>query len=300
MIWSSESLFAKAKLFYVKAQQAGIGSPDFALNAALCLELLSRSALSYVSPVLNADPQNEGQNIMFALGFPIKKGFPRSIPFHSVTIRLQQIIEEYQKKACGEFSDYFAGLRNEELHTGGAPFQNLKNAEWLPKFYQTVGILCTFMKKNIKEVLGSDYKEAQHLISELEESVKSKAKEKIGKSKAAFDALSTETKIEKITLAKADVSHARWGFAIISCPACGSDAALNGLRVKSGDPQYDDGLYSVVTFRASKLNCKACGLELTSTSELISAGLDVSYTQKEELDLHDYFQPEYQDEYNNM
>ncbi|MBT1705272.1 hypothetical protein [Chryseosolibacter indicus] len=300
MIWTSESLFAKAKLFYSKAQDAGVDSPDFALNSALSLELLSRSALSYVSPVLNADPQNEGQNILFALGFPLKKGFPRSIPFHSVTIRLEQIVDNYQKKACREFSEYFAGLRNEELHTGGAPFENLKNSEWLPKFYQTVAVLCEFMKKDIDEIVGDDAEHALELIKDQEESDNSKAKEKIGIAKAAFGKLSKQQQEAKTLLAATDPTHGRWGYSKVTCPACSSDAALYGIRSKTSEPQYDGGLFCSVTFKATKLVCKACALELSPTPELIAAGVNISFTEREDLDLHDYFQPEYPDDYGNM
>jgi hypothetical protein len=302
MIWNQEALFAKSRVFYLKLGNFEVSSDDYALNAALSLELLSRSALSFVSPVLNADPQNEGQNILFALGFDMKKGFPRSIPFHSVTARLEQIIDEYQKKGCRSFSDYFAGLRNEELHTGGAPFQNLKNSQWLPKFYQTVKVLCDFIKKPMLDLIGEDdVEEAERLIDDLENSESTKAKEKIARAKAIFNSYTLTDREERVTLAKLDTSRYDWRNNSTSCPACNSLATLYGLQIKTSEPKYEnEELLSMVTFRAIRLYCKACDLELVSTSELISAEVEVSYTKYSPVTLHDYYQPEYEDEYMNM
>jgi hypothetical protein len=301
-VWTSEALFSKASHFYSKAQGMDSDSPEYGLFLSLALEVLSRAALSNVSPVLNADPQhNEGDSILFALGLGIRKGPPRSIPFHSVSSRLVHLIEDYQKKNCRSFSDFFSGLRNEELHSGGSPFSNQRNSKWLPEFYRTAKILCDFMEKDFQDLVGEDLEEALHLISELEESETSRALEKIGRAKDSFDRLSNPEKVAKRLEAIADPDGKRRGNTTATCPACASQGVLHGLRIKASEPKYENSeLFSVVTFRAAKLTCKACGLELSSTADIISAGLNVSFTDIEYLDLHDYFQPEHDDGYMNM
>src|SRR3981189_1827569 len=102
-MWDSESLWLKAKTFFDTASGFNRGDSGFGLWSALGLELLGRSALSSISPALNADPKSE-QNLFFSLGLP-HVGQPRSIPAHSISDRLQKFIQGFdeQKKRLFDY-----------------------------------------------------------------------------------------------------------------------------------------------------------------------------------------------------
>ena len=96
MIWDSERYWQKSKAYMQIATQGERGSWERSFWRALGLEFLLRAALTKIHPALNADPQNEGLNLLYAFGIPVK-GEPRSIPIHAVTARLERIIERFQK-----------------------------------------------------------------------------------------------------------------------------------------------------------------------------------------------------------
>lgn len=88
-MWDSKGYWLKAKVYIEKAHAYRHSEPEFALWSALALEFLARAALTKIHPVLNADPR-EDTHLLYALGYQIQ-GQPRSIPIHSVYIRLEKI-----------------------------------------------------------------------------------------------------------------------------------------------------------------------------------------------------------------
>jgi hypothetical protein len=94
--WNSEGLWKKAKLFMDHASEHDHASSEFAFYAALAIECLARSALTKVHPVLNADPRDDA-NVLYACGYSFAK--PRSLPAHSVYLRLEKIPRSVSKAA---------------------------------------------------------------------------------------------------------------------------------------------------------------------------------------------------------
>ena len=60
---------------------------------------------------------------------------PKSIPAHSVHLRLEKIVPGFSK-AQREVCDFLALLRNQELHTSDLACVNLKESRWLPRYYE--------------------------------------------------------------------------------------------------------------------------------------------------------------------
>lgn len=151
-MWTSESLWLKAKTYMDRAVAKEQSDSEFPLLSSLSLELLARAALTKVHPALNADPQDY-TNLLYAFGYNIKE--PRSIPLHSVFIRLEKLVAGFSKPQR-DFCEYMALLRNQELHTGELAFDNLKSSKWLARFYEVTKVLCLFLDKTLEDYLGEE------------------------------------------------------------------------------------------------------------------------------------------------
>jgi hypothetical protein len=299
-VWDSDELYEKAKLFLEKANAAELeGKTDFAFYSSLALELLSRAALSKVSPVLNADPQQE-TNIYYALGIEII-GQPRSIPVHSVHARLEKLVKGYEK-SHKDFSDYFAILRNQELHTAQLAFENLKQSEWLPKFYEVVQILCEHMERSLQDLLGKETAAtALKMIAALNKEMESKIKSSIAAHAKVFGEKTPEERQRLTVAANASVVRLELGTVAAKCPSCSSPALLSGELIRSSQPKFEEGhLVVEEVYLSEELECVACQLRLAGVQEIHWAGLEPQFVDYRYTDLHEYFQPEHEDPYMNM
>jgi len=132
----------------------------------LALEFLARASLTKIHPALNADPEGEGANILYAFGFELK-GQPKSLPIHAVFLRLQKIFPEAFTKPRREFCDYFSNLRNQELHTAELSFESLSETKWLARCYDVCKVLCEHLGKALPDLFGEEAPSAEGLIKAL-------------------------------------------------------------------------------------------------------------------------------------
>lgn len=298
-MWDPEKLWLKAKLYIDKANGVEQTSSEFPFWSALSLELLARAALTYVHPVLNADPQEDG-NILYACGFQIK-GQPRSVPAHAVYLRLEKVVPNFLKPHR-EFCDYMAFLRNQEIHTAELAFEPLMASKWLSKFYEVARILCEFLGRNLVDYLGKEVGEsAEQLVAALNREEESKVKSKIAAHARVFRDKSPKEQRQLMQQAKLQTEDFDIGDMRHKCPACDGDALLEGGWIRDSKPFFkDDELLVERVFLAAKLKCGACGLNLTNVNEIYIAGIEPRFSQYVATDLHEVFQPEYVDEYMNM
>src|SRR5262245_52386393 len=89
--WSKEALFAKAQVFAESMAENDDTDRKFGLWSAFTLEMLIRSAVSAVSPILIADKE-DWANLLFALGVQPKK--PKFVPKSAVVTELLSKAEE--------------------------------------------------------------------------------------------------------------------------------------------------------------------------------------------------------------
>ena len=215
--WDSEGLWKKAKLFMDSANESEHASSEFAFFAALAIECLGRSSLTKVHPVLNADPR-EDANVLYACGYSFAK--PRSLPAHSVFIRLEKIIDSFQKQHR-ELCEFLALQRNAHVHTADLPYENLKTDKWLARFYETVAVLHDFLGKPLDQFLGKQgAKMASELIKTLNESVLSAVKTKIAAHGNVFEAKSADEKKTLLDAASSVFAAPSHNQHSSACPAC--------------------------------------------------------------------------------
>ena len=266
---------------------------------ALALELLARAALTKMHPALNADPRDE-KNLFYALGFPIVEQ-PRSIPAHAVYLRLEKLLDGFQRPQR-EFCDYMGLQRNVDLHTGDVAFGATRAGAWLPRFYSVCKILCKSLGKSLTDFLGPDVAvSAEAIVAAFAVDQENSVRQKIAERRRAFEALSDDERGAKIAEAAQLVGLLPLRSVRRDCPACGTPGILQGQLIKELQPVYEDGELLVdEEYLARSFKCLACGLHLTTIDEVGLAGIDLRFTQRTSTSLHDYAEPEFDYDYENM
>jgi hypothetical protein len=297
--WAVGELWLKAKMYSDKASDVDQSSSDFPFWSSLSLELLGRAALSHIHPVLNADPQDEA-NILYALGINIASQ-PRSIPAHSVYLRCEKLIEDF-KKPQREICDYIALKRNQEIHTGELPFEDFKLSEWLPRYYEAAAILCEAIDKSLADLLGDEIAQsAEKLIAALNKGLETSVKSMIAAHAKVFNLKPPDEQAKLRTTAEVVAQTYRRNAVGHVCPACGSRGVLAGELIKSMKPVLEEGdLIVEQVFLASQFTCTACGLNLKNINEIHWANIEPRFSLHASTSLHELYQPEYEDEYDNM
>ena len=111
--YDHEALWAKAKVFLNRAMDPDPGRAfdEQALWASAALELLGKAALARVSPLLIAEPTEDGANILIAAG--LVEGTAR---FTSVSASTSSSDASGRSAPSAPSAQKFANARNEYLH----------------------------------------------------------------------------------------------------------------------------------------------------------------------------------------
>ena len=306
--WTSDTLWAKSKAFCDFAFESDPSSALFPLLASFALELLGKSALAKIHPVLIADPRGEGNNVLYAFGVPTKA--PHTIVAKSVFSRLTQLVPAFTQEdedACL----LLAERRNRELHTGLFAYHGYKSGEWLDDFYRVAKLLCDFIGRDVSELLGPQRgAEADEAAKQGREKAETKVFKAIAEAKARFKAL-RPTEVQERNKAVSVLSswHYEAGqtYRVTECPACGKHALLAVRVVAERPAEIDaDTIYQTDVLSPRALRCPVCDLELQGTAELRVVKLADQITRTYEISPVEYFdiQPEqvvdgYGDEYGN-
>jgi hypothetical protein len=300
MVWDTEQYWRKAKRYIELASAPEREEWERPFWFSLAVEFLARACLTKIHPALNADPQEEGVHLLFAFGYELT-GQPKSLPAHAVYARLEKMFPDRFRKPDKDFCGFFSNLRNQELHTGELPFESLSEKKWLPHFYEVCAVLCELLGKQIDDLLGDETETAKALIATLKKEKTSSVQSKIADHRRVFRSKAPEEQ-KKLVAEQAILSNA-WGGTTkkMQCPACGAWARLEGRVERVSKPIYEDPellVKNVVV--ANRLECKACELVLNDIEELLIADIEPHFEFYETVDLHDYHEPDFGPEYNNM
>lgn len=177
---------------------------QFGLWSSLVLEQLCRAVVANVSPALLADKSN-WNNLYFALGHTptATKFVPKSITTAEVLDRLETVCPNFTPE-MKTFCLKHTAARNEELHTGGMPFEGIGTASWLPQFYSACETLLKAVDRNLGDLFGADTaKVAKQMIDALADETGKVAKKTVAYYKKAWanvDAEEQETLVEQATV----------------------------------------------------------------------------------------------------
>ncbi|MFE6164940.1 hypothetical protein ACFQ7F_39200 [Streptomyces sp. NPDC056486] len=305
-----EALWMKAKLFLNRAMDDDFRSFDEqALWAALALELLAKAALARVSPLLIAEPNEEGTNLLIASG--LVKGDARftSVRAKTLMARCHRAFKPFDQ---AEAMKIING-RNEYLHSSGAGFMAIPPHAWWPRYWAQAAILVTALDRDIEELVGGDRERVvtKHLeqnaknLEQRTEALIERAKQR--RQQQLEGTLPAKVAAEWKTgqYLAAQMAHSE----AATCPACGSVGLLEGEEIvntevhypsSSGyglDEEYDSDYVNDVsvtlTIGADYFSCPACQLVLSSYDLIRQAGVETDFDVEGDAEEYLAQEPEY-------
>lgn len=296
-IWSKDALLAKAQRYAEEMLSHHRDDWRFAFWSSLTLELLARAVLANISPILLAESKpKEWHNLYFALGHSpkAKKFVPHSIGFSEVLSRLGEILSEFDARLVG-FGTLHLQRRNEELHSGSTPFENVGNSEWLPLFYESADVLMRSIGESLDLLVGKAEAEvAIEVIAAAKDKSAKAVETNINQHKTAWESQSPEERIQHAN--QAALWATRKAGHRVKCPACNSEALVVGAPIAPPNQKLEVGLVVVTqAFLPSQFECIACGLKIAGLPQLHACGLANAYTSTSTYDPVTFFAPD--DEY---
>jgi len=291
MIWERNPLWSKAKLFLERAFEQPADDSQFGLWCSFGLELLARAAVASVSPTLLAEPERDHQNLLHALGVGQKLSNPKSISASQVFALCQGLFASFTKE------DFVACMalinrRNAELHSAEAAFDTYPSGQWLPGFYRACVSLVGALTESMESLLGQEQaRVAAEVLQQSKDGVLGRVKAAIAAYKKVFDERSTSERQAAADSARTAVSKLVYERRHkVVCPACGSDAAVEGDEFGPERLDHENGDIVVrqsVSPRA--FNCMACSLKLNTYAELDAADLGGIYTRRVTYTPEEYY-----------
>jgi hypothetical protein len=290
-VWSKDALLSKAQRYAEEMNRYDRDDWRFGLWASLTLEVLGRAALANVSPVLLAEASKDSwDNLYYALGrVPnTSKFIPRSIDVSGVFARLREILPTFENRLAGLAATLLA-RRNEDLHSGGTPFDEVSPGSWLPLFYEACDVLMNSIGLKLNDLIGvSDAKTAAAMISAAKDESAKAVGKSISAHKTVWDA-KAEAERKKLAQQSTVWATKQVGHRV-KCPACASDALVHGAPVAPPTQSLEDDLIiERQQMLPSRFECVACGLKVSGLPQLHACGLGDPYTFTSSYDAADYY-----------
>jgi hypothetical protein len=305
--WNVDALWIKARLFINRSMDDDREFEEQAFWASASLELLGKAALSRVSPMLIAHPNDDGHSILIASGAVDYSDTFASVQAKAIWSRCARMFRPFNETEAKKI----AAGRNEYIHSVGVGFDKIPQAQWWPRYWAQAFILVEHLNKSITEFVGA--KRSVTIEAHLQASKKYRAQRLatlVGR------ALSQKQRHEAGTLsAPLEASWQRFTHVsslytdVRSCPACGSDGRLGGDDVveshvdvlPAGQYDPDDRFFDprVVTLEVAPdaFSCRTCHLIIDDIDLLEEAGLDKLFEAEGDLDtFFDFEGPEYENE----
>jgi hypothetical protein len=264
-------LWSKAKVFINRAMDpdSDRAFDEQALWASAALELLGKSALARVSPLLIAEPNEEGVNILIATGLIEGDAKFASVSASTIFKRCQRAFRPFSAADALKFAD----ARNEYLHGSSIGFMSLEPHVWWPRYWALAAILVTAQDREIEELVGPDRADVVegHLeqnsrnVEHRTEALIARAQQRLAQYRAGM----LPAKVQKEWQSNPDLSVRLRYNVREGCPACGALGVLEG--VDSSDMTYEveydedgapDAVRAIVTVPAEYFSCSNCHLIL--------------------------------------
>ena len=250
------------------------------------MELLARSALSYISPTLLAETEKEHRHLRYSLNLNTNSN-TNSQPYQPLSINTTQVftlckllISEF--KECYNTAISITIKRNEELHTGSAAFSEYNSNQWISGFFMCCKVLTKFQNKSLIDFLGEEiHKEAAIILVGLENEIKSKTEKAISSHRTVFD--NKDDLVKARLKAEAQTNSnilATRGHHRVDCPACLCMATIFGEPSgKERTENHENEIIVRQTIIPTKFDCTACELKLNGYKSLSVVNLATHYTR---------------------
>jgi hypothetical protein len=278
--YDADALWLKAKLFINHAMddEEPRTFDERALWATLGLELLAKSALSRVSPVLIASPSEEGTNVLIACGLIEGNAQFTSLAAQSLIKRCSKAFRPFDEREAKAIMH----ARNEYLHGGAPVFTKIPPEAWWPRFWSQAAILVNALDREIDDLVGSDRSSiVENYLSRNRENIKRQAEMLIARAKqrlAQFLAGNLPAKLVTEWSRPIDLSASLSHKADEVCPACGSTGVLEGDEIVNTELQHsafsdDIEEWIELTISSDYFSCATCRLVLQNWELVSEAGL---------------------------
>ncbi|MDD7834988.1 hypothetical protein [Paenarthrobacter sp. AB444] len=280
--YDHEALWLKAKLFISRAMddRNPQSFDEQALWASLALELLGKSALARISPLLIAEPTEEGKNILAALGIGEGDGKFTTVKASTVFKRCKRAFPTFDLALATDISN----ARNEYLHGAGVGFGGQTPDKWWQRFWSCASTLITGQDRTIDQLVGfrreriveKFLEQNQQYMQERYDALVHRARQRFGQH-ARGDLSEKMRKAWKTPYQlSAGLSYAESA----TCPACSSSGLLEAEEVQDErtDGYYDSSTGEYDSWGAADalpdhFSCSECQLVLDEPALLELAGL---------------------------
>ncbi len=281
--YDHEALWSKAKVFLNRAMDPGPGRSfdKQALWASAALELLGKASLARVSPLLIAEPTEEGANILIATGLIEGTAQFTSVSASTVFKRCQRAFRPFSASDAQKF----AAARNEYLHGSGIGFMTLAPQAWWPRYWALAVILVTAQDREIGNLVGPDRVQVveAHLaqnaknVEHRTEALISRARQRL----AQYRAGTLPARIQMEWQSNPDLTISLAYSTAAACPACGETGTLEGDDGSDMSYEYDYdeetgdvvGAWARVNVPAEYFSCSTCHLVLDGYELIEQASL---------------------------
>ncbi|OLT46447.1 hypothetical protein BJF87_22620 [Gordonia sp. CNJ-863] len=296
-----EALWLKAKMFLNRAMDQKDSRPfdERALWATLALELLAKAALARTSPVLIAEPTEEGTNLLIATGLLESKSETRFVTVRAKTLfqRCQLAFRPFNATEAGKMT----AARNDYLHGATPGFTSIPEDSWWPLFWRQAIILNTAVDRELDDLVGSDREaEVQRHLDQNRKNIEHRLEMLIQQARtrlAQHNAGTLPTRIAKQWSPGTDRTIGHSYSDPHPCPACTGKGLIEGDYVNDtrveGHQIHDDDWETTVELDvlSDYFSCWDCGLVLDNYELLEQAGLPDTFTT--EGDDSDIREPDY-------
>lgn len=289
---TKEGLLGKSKVYIQRALRSKLAGDldEYQLWSSLALELLGKAALAGIHPSLVADPTHF-ESLFAASGVHIGTDI-KTISAKTLYIRLDHLSKYFDKKVK-EFCDTISLRRNSELHSGEAPFQQMRLEAWEGQYWHAAQVILDVLKSSLEEWLGADQARApRELVDTAAAAAVQAARGRVDQAKEHFE--KREIKDRKKAIEESRTKYAyhypklfhlmgdhEWE---VECPACTGRAFVAGVTY--GEEVLDEALGEQgweeeveKQYGGEELRCPVCDLHLDSRAEIEAAGVDPDHTE---------------------
>jgi hypothetical protein len=280
--YDHDALWLKAKMFLNRAmdQQEARSFDERALWATLALELLGKAALARTSPVLIAEPTEEGTNLLIAMGLMEGDAQFMSVRAKTVFTRCQRAFRPFNADEAMKLTS----ARNEYLHGAMPGFTSIPEPAWWPQFWRQAIILNNAVERDIADLVGTDREPVvESYLDQNRKNVEHRTEMLIEQAKirlSQHEAGTLPARIARKWSPGADLSAGMPRSDGHPCPACGELGLVEGEEIHDRDiegvqVEEDEWEYSVrVSVYAEYFSCSNCGLILDRPELVEHAGIE--------------------------
>lgn len=292
-----DGLWIKSKLFINRALDEEREFEEQAFWACSALELLGKCALARISPLLIANPVDDGTSLLVASG--LMQGNDTSVQAKAVWSRCQRAFKPFSESEAKKLS---IG-RNEYIHAAGIGFDAIPDHAWWPRFWSQAVILLHHMDLILEDYVDRRYVDAVNgALATRKEALKQQLEARLERARTMLSQAETETlsprQLKEWEMKSYYVTRYSSG---VECPACAGEATLYGDEVVEQDVTYyridewgEEDVQVTLRIAPVALACEQCRLELNDYDLLAEAGLDEAFEVEGTGD-----DIEYEPEYNN-